>query len=407
MKDVHIFELSNSPYKAQFYDKSFHFKSNAKKIGIVDQFQGKRPIVLNKEFVIDRKKLQFHVVHTLILDSHIVDALHRYISGRGELDVDSRAVTIEFLKHVSRLNCDYSPMFYLAENMAKSSRAQFLKTSSEKLASLLRLHCMEEASFVEYEKIKYKKNSLEHYYALYGASNLNECGANWAKSLIDSGELKHYIGLTQFSYACLLKMVLIHFMNPSINEKNILSKNHEFEFFLTSELNIIMAREVNLALYYFSNFAGKFVNVQPNMSYEKAVKNLKATAWDLLLLRLPEFLLTPSNLPEINTAYIVSSEEKLLSIGDMFNLESIFYSDFNSTALPKLSFNAEVFESVISKDKLDSLFRDREQLSLNRLQKDLAEPISEQKLGWLIEDLEIQLKNLCKASRTPIVVTKT
>jgi hypothetical protein len=395
MKDAHIFELSNSPYKAQFYDKSFHFESNTKKIGIVDQFQGKRPAVLNKEFVIDRKELQFYVVHTLILDSHIVDALHRFISGKGQLDVDSRAVTIDFLKHVSKLNCDYSPMFYLAENMAKSSTAQFLKTSSEKLASLLRLHCMDETSFVENEEIKYKRESLEHYYALYSASNLDDCGANWAKSLIDSDELKYYIGLTKVSYVCLLKMVLIHFMNPSINEKNILSKNQEFEKFLTSELNILLAREVNLALYYFSNFAGKFVNVQPNMSYAKAVKNLKATAWDLLLLRLPEFLLTPSNLPEINTAYIVSSEEKLLSVGDMFNLESIFYSDLKSKSSPKLSFNAEVFESVISQDKLDSLFSDREQLSLNRLQENLAAPISEQKLDWLIENLENQLKYLC------------
>ncbi|RXE96041.1 hypothetical protein [Pseudoalteromonas sp. PS5] len=395
MKDAHIFELSNSPYKAQFYDGSFHFESNNKKIGIVDQFQGKRPAVLNREFVVDRKELQFYIVHTLILDSHIVDGLHRFISGKGKLDIDSRVVTKDFLKHVSKLNCDYSPMFYLAENMAKSSKEQFVKTSSEKLASILRLHCMEESSFVENEEIKYKKDALDHYYDLYGASNFDDCGANWAKSLVDSQELKYYIDLTRVSYACLLKMVLIHFMNPTINEKNILYKNKEFETFLTSELNILMAREVNLALYYFSNFAGKFVNVQPNMSFAKAVKNLKATAWDLLLLRLPEFLLTPSNLPEINTAYIVSSEEKLLSVGDMFNLESIFYSDLKSKASPKLSFNAEIFESVISKDKLDAVFRDREQLSLSRLQENLAAPISDSKLNWLIEDLENQLKYLC------------
>lgn len=396
MYDAHIFDFTNSPYKAQFYNQSFKFEKNKKKIGIVDQFQGKRPIVLNREFVVERKQLDFKFVHTLILDSHIVDVLHRYVSRNGKLDDDTKAVVIDFLTHVSALNCDYSPMFYLAENWAKSTKEQFIKTSSEKLSSILKLHSMDEKIFIETHEIKYKDDSLQHYFELYESNSLEGCGEKWAQSFVKYGAFEYFTSLTKLSYACLLKMVLIHFINPCIEEKNIVFKYYEFEKFLLNDLNLLLGREINLALYYFSSFAGKFVNVQSNMSLKNAKKTLKATAWDLLLLRMPEFLLRPANLPEINTSYVVTSEDKLLSIGDMFNVESLFYASVKDEATPMLSFNTDIFEAVLSKVSIDKLNEHRAKISVKRLEKDLQPVISDQKLDWLIADLELQLGYLCK-----------
>lgn len=393
--DVHIFDFSSSPYVSFFYEDSMIFGKNKKKIGVIDQFQGKRPSVLNKEFLVDKKELQLNFVQTLILDSHIIDGLHRFVSGKGKLDEDLRFVIMEFLKHVSRVRCDYSPIFYLVENFAKSPVEQFVKTSSEKLCSLLKLHCMDEEVFVENSRIELKNDALEYYYNLYGVSDLDGCAVSWVESFLATGGLGYYENLTKISYACLLKMVLLHFMDPKVNQENILRKSDEFKFFLCEELKVIPAREVNLALYYFSNLAGRFVNVQPNMNIDKAVKSLKATAWDLLLLRLPEFLLTPSSLPEVNTAYVVTSEEKLLSIGNMFNVESVFYSDMESKGAPLLSFKAELFESFISKEKLECLWRNRAKLSIKRASEKSISPIAGEALDWLIEDLENQMRYLC------------
>ncbi|EQB8916857.1 hypothetical protein ACYVL9_002692 [Vibrio fluvialis] len=395
MEDAHIYELSTSPYQAQFYAKSSQFTSGSKKIGIIDQFQGKRPIVLNREYVVEKKPLEVRIVQTLVLDSHVVDALHRYVSGKGKIDEDTRIVTRDFLVHVSELNCDYSPLFYLAENWAKSSKEQFVKTSSEKLSSILKLHCMDERAFIDRNEIIYKPDSVEHYCELYGAQDLDSCGLNWALSYAENAWFEEWGNLTKLSYACLLKMVLIHFMKPGFSPENILDKYHEFETFLLNELDLMLGRELNLALYYFSNFAGKFISVQPNMKTEKAKKNLKSTAWDLLLLRLPEFLLAPTHLPELNTAYVVTSEDKLLSVGDMFSLETIFYENKTSQGSPILSFDTELFQTVLSKADLITAQNQRSKWIQSRASKGKPDHITPQKLDWLIEDLEIQLGYLC------------
>lgn len=395
MEGLHIFEFSNSPYASFFYEDSLVFERNKKRIGVVDQFQGKRPAILNKDFLVNGKQLQLCFVQTLILDSHVIDGLHRFVSGAGKLDDSARLVIIDFLKHVSRMRCDYSPVFYLVENFAKSPIEQFIKKSSEKLCSLLKLHCMDEEIFIESNRIELKSDAVEYYCSLYKASDLDGCAVNWVESFLATGGLGYYENMIKVSYACLLKMVLLHFMDPKVNQENVLRKNDEFETFLCKDLKVLPARELSLALYYFSNLAGRFVNVQSNMGFDKAVKNLKATAWDLLLLRLPEFLLTPSSLPEVNTAYVVTSEEKLLSVGNMFGVESIYYPDLESKGSPLLSFKTEVFESIISKEKLGCLWRNRAELSIKRAREKTATPISDEMLDWLIEDLENQMRNLC------------
>lgn len=395
MSDAHIYEFSHSPYDAPFYSQSFEFSYNAKKIGIIDQFNGKRPIILNKHFL-DGNKLDLQIYQTLILDSHIVDTLHRFVSGCGKLDDHSREVTSNFLAHVSKLNCDYSPIFYLTENFAKSSNDVFIKTSSEKLTSILKLHSMNENEFINTGKIIYKSESIDYYCNKYQAEDLDACGDAWAREFAENHTQNDIAKITNLSYACLLKMVLIHFINPELTTNNIVKKYKEFERFLTNDINIVLARELNLALYYFSGFAGKFVSAQPNMPVERAKKTLKATAWDIFLLRLPEMLLSPKNLPELNLAYIVTSEEKLLNIGDMFNIESIFYRDKNAPASPILSFNLILFDKIISKAELNNLNDERQAQTISRITKE-QKPISAQSLSWLIEDLEKQLQYLCKS----------
>ena len=394
--DVNIFEVGNSPFPADVYSQSLYFSSGKRKIGIIDQFQGKRPVLLNRKFIVEEQNINIQIVPGLILDSHIVDMLHRYVVYANDLDQETRKVVRSFLIHVSKINCDYNPVFYLTENWAKSSEKMFLKTSSEKMSSLLKLHCMREDAFIDKNEIIYKKDALEHYYSLYCSNSLDECGYLRAKKFIESERPKIYTNLVNLSYACLLKMVLINFANSKTRPENILNKYSEFIKYLIDEIGLVLGRELNLALYYFSNLTGKFIGVQASMTLSKAIKSLKSTAWDLLLLRLPEFLLTPSSLPELNTAYVVTSEKKLLEIGNLFKMERAFCKTSQSEASATLSFDISPLCNIFGEDGLNELQLHRSELLVKRATQQNISVISDQKLNWLIEDLELQLSYLCQ-----------
>ena len=393
--DSHIYEFSDSPYPSSFYDTSiiFNSKKKNKSIGIIDQFQGKRPILLNREFVVEKKRLDLEIVQTLILDSHIVDYLHRFVTKRTP-DENSREVAIAFLKHVSKHRCDYSPIFYLSENWAKSSIARYLATSSEKLASVLKLHSMNEDKFINDGVVEYKADAVEYYCSLYERATLDECGKAWAEHFTDSEQFSHFKELTEISYVCLLKMVLLHFVNPALNQDNILRKHDEFSSFLINDLNVVLGRELMLSLYYFSGLTGKFIGIQPNTSYEKAIRNLKSSAWDLLLLRMPEFLLSPRNMPEMNLAYIVTSEDRLFKLGKNFNIESLFYFNRDSHGEAILSCSMELFNGLLSNESM--AFLESERINVLMQRRGAETGISKSKVSWLREDLELQLKNLCR-----------
>lgn len=392
-RESHIYSFTDSKVQSPYYTSSIKISSNRKTIGIVDQFQGKQPLILNRKFVVEKKPIELKLVQTLILDSHIVDHLHKFLIQEMPSQ-DSNDLAISFLKHVSAEKCDYSPVFYLAENWAKSSFDQYLQTSARKLSSILKLHSMDEEKFIVEGVVDFKKEAVEYYFDLYKSKTFEECGVEWAKKVPAYNAFEYYCELADLSYICLIKMVLIHFINPEINQENIRSKHSEFYRFLATELNIVLARESVLALYYFSGLAGKLIGVQKNTPYNKAKRNLLSTAWDLLLLRIPELLLSPDDLPELNLSYVVTSEEKLFELGSMFNLERILFENSTAHGAPILSYNSEQFIGVLSENVINELNRQAFETTMSRLE--VAKGISTLKLTWLKEDLECQLKNFCR-----------
>lgn len=384
--NAHIYEFQDSPYPSPFYNSSISFTSGKELIGIIDQFQGKRPKILNRDYIVNKKQIDSKIVCTLILDSQTVDHLHKFETAENHKTTD---IVRTFLKHVSKKNCDYNPVFFLLENWAKSSNDQYLKKSSEKLSSILKLHSMREDIFIEKGIIEYKKDAIDHYCKLYNSENLDECGAAWAKRLTNHGLFSHQLQVVEILYTCLLKMVLIHFINPEINEKNIMEKNYKFQKFLKNDLNLRLARESALSIYYFAGYAGKLIGTQTRTPYEKAVIKLKATAWDMLLLRFPEFLLSPRNKPEMNLAYVVTAEKKLFEIGKMFSFESLFYRTQESQGELNLNFDYEKISEKISQQSIKILKKQNHESPI------ITQRLSKEKTSWIKKDLEIQLKNLC------------
>jgi hypothetical protein len=391
-KDAHFFEISASPYDSMFYLESKIFGDAAHKIHIIDQFCGKRPALFNHEFCTNNDELKLEFWCSIILDSNVVSLLHEYVTNRKSMENGQRIAGDLFLVHLSEVNCDYSPMFYVMESFFKSDESEFYENVPKALASILKLHSMCKSSFISSREISIKSGAAKYYFDLYQADDYEACGFSWARKIVKDIKnigIEHKIKLI---YACLLKMVLIKFAD----NKGVYKKSEAFEHFMIDELGVRLARESSLAIYYFCNLAGKFINTQANMAVEDAKHDLKATAWDLYLLKLPEQLLTPNYLPEISTAYVATSEVKLFEIGKLFDIQHLACrTDDDGTGMPVLSFDMFDIEEKVGDKAVMKLLKRNEQISFERMSKELIKSVNPFKLDSLIEDLERQLSYFC------------
>lgn len=391
-KDAHFFEIAASPYESKFYSESKIFGAGEHKIHIIDQFCGKSPALFNHEFCTNDKELFLKYWCSITLDSNVVCLLHEFVTNRTGMSADKCNAIHAFLTHLTKVNYDYSPIFYVMESFFKSAEKEFYECVPKALTSILKLHAMNTNSFLKGGDISLEPKAIQYYQELYQADSLEECGLNWAKNIIidlNKSDLEYTVKLI---YASLLKMVLIKFAD----NKGIYKKSEEFEKFMMVDLKIRLARESSLALYYFSNLAGKLINTQANMSFDSAIHDLKATAWDLYLLKLPEQLLTPTFLPEINISYVATSEVKLYEIGKLFDIQHLACrTDNDGAGIPVLSFDMLDIEKKIGEQAVTKLLKRNEEISFERMSKEKIEGINPTKLDGLINDLEIQLSYLC------------
>jgi len=397
-KEAHFFVISNSPYPAAIYSESVMFGEGKHKVCIIDQFDGKRPILLNYEYLVERKNIDLEFMHSIILDSHLVTGLHEYLirkDGGKPLRADVHSAIEKFLEHVSNIKCDYNPIFYMTENFYNVDEDIFIEKVSPVLSSILKLHCMDEREFINSKRVLIRQRDKEHYFNLHQGDSFEECALNWVTEFSSSHEKKFYDMQVELTYACLLKMTLINYRH----KKQVNRKNDEFKEFLFKELGALLAWELNLATHYFSGFTGKLINPDPNMSVEKAKKNLWSTAWDVLLLKIPQMLLNANYLPEVTLAYVATSEEKLMKVGDLITLESQYCrSDSFSPMIPTISFNLKDHQDKYGRDKINELIKANNKMAIERIFEEKGRIISPAGLKCLIQDLEVQLSFLCRGS---------
>lgn len=82
--NTHFFEIGLSPYESSVFKETQIFGNKKHKIYIIDQFNGKRPILWNYEFYANQN-LKFFFSPTIIMDSHIAYYLHQYVTNRENL----------------------------------------------------------------------------------------------------------------------------------------------------------------------------------------------------------------------------------------------------------------------------------------------------------------------------------
>ena len=210
--NAHFYEVGRSPYLSPLANSPKSFGEETYQIGIIDQFKGKRPTLFNLEFMHSPDRYDLHLVVSIILDSQLVSELHAYRTSRDKMRPDKRRAVEQFLNWVSVHRYDFNPFFYYVESFCKSTHANFISAVTPVAASILHLHAMDENRFVERGEIVPRKYAIENYQDKYGAVSLDECAKNWLSEFLRT-ELHRFKPLVDATYACLLKMVLIHKMD--------------------------------------------------------------------------------------------------------------------------------------------------------------------------------------------------
>lgn len=141
----------------------------------------------------------------------------------------------------------------------------------------------------------------------------------------------------------LIKMVLIR--RFEMTRAGPLAQHQELQRFMKEDLDIVLARELHFGIHYFCDNAGKLLGIQKNTEFEKAMANIKSTAWDLFLTRLPDII--PLDVEEgVFLNYMATQEKKLYELTKLFSIEKIMSLD-GKCGFPVIGYNMENIKDEI------------------------------------------------------------
>jgi hypothetical protein len=282
---------------------------------LVDQYSGKRPFLLNTEFL-QEGTFQFRLFASALLDSNLASQLHAVAYG-GKVNDGF----LEFLKFLTRRNkWDFSLHFYYLEHFCKSKKADFRANAISRTRALLKIQSMDKQHFLKTGKIVEDPAALQYYLHAHSAASLDEVAeirVHNFSTAVSRADVTEHIEAIEIALA---KMVLIR--RFELVNKTAREQLEAFVAFLHQDLDAMLARETHLALHYFFDKAGKLLGIQPNTPWHRALKVLKSTAWDMYFIRLPEFFFTASP-TEFCLSFIATQEKQLYELARLFSVERI------------------------------------------------------------------------------------
>lgn len=324
----HIWEFTLSPKPSQFLQGNRQFGEKSP-LHVLDQFSGKQPYLVNAEFL-TKRKLEIPMAACLLLDSQLMDGLVKRVNG------DTSDDGIEALLNFATVNgWDISGLFYLMEHFAKADDANFKLHAPRRIAALLHILSMNENLYLDTGKIEPNPEAVKHYLNTFKANSIEEAANNWIDSICRRWSRREFRENVEFSEIAIIKMLLIQlFETPKADP---LKKLEAFEGFVKAQLGITLARESHLAIHYFCGQAGALLGTQSNSSAEKAFANIGSTAWDIFLLRFPEFFFEGST-SEAILPYAATREHQLAALGNLMSIERII-QPIEGSKVPVVGYN--------------------------------------------------------------------
>ena len=264
-----------------------------KPVMLIDQFGGKQPYLINQQYR-EEGELSYPACARVVVDSNLLDGIAALMSG-AEIEDGMRG----FIEFVSREGWDINAGFFLVEQYAKSTRANFILHATRRLRLLYRFLAMDTGYFLATGNVRLLPAAVAHYLAKEGVDSLDEIAERHVHSFIATHTQRKALETVDQYIA--------------------------YQRFISSTVNVSLARESQLALHYFSGQAGSLLGIKENTSRKKALRNISATAWDLLLLRTPELLLKPPvNGGHVEIAFVATHELKLAELAQLMAIHTLF-----------------------------------------------------------------------------------
>ncbi|WP_067218438.1 hypothetical protein [Marinomonas gallaica] len=349
-----FWEISKSPYKSKFLSETLEFgKDNP--VFLLDQFSGKQPALINKEFL-ETGNLKFEMFPTALLDSNVLDQLDKFVQKGKTTDG-----FLDFLIFITQRGWDSSALFYYLEHYSKSDIDVFKKNAIRRTESLLKIHSMNEPHFLKTGEVIPNIEAVEHYKKSSDARSLYEVAEKRVESFIANYNKSSLTAMLEATEIALIKMVLIR--KTEMNRSSIIEQYNEFIRFLKVDLGMILAREAHLAIHYFCDNAGRLLGIQSTTSKEKAAAIIRSTAWDIYLLRMPEIMF-PASPSEVCISYVSTQEKQLQALARLFSLERI-ESFASSNITPIVGFSMEGIPEHIQVEISDHLLPVNETQSIS------------------------------------------
>lgn len=390
-------QVASSPNASLCYQSSFNIYDNhrSSNITIIDCYYGKTPFLVDKQFCQD-KTAKVNFLPTLLLDSNIASNIGNLMNYFSHEQLHkNHGLYKNLLIHIEQKQFDICPYFYYLEAYSKNALEKFYPTVLPIAKGIITFQACDPQKMLYEERLVFSEKIMECYFKDYGTYDFLKVAQNHLESERIKGMLSEINTLLELTYVILLKMVLIH----KCYQGTIFNKTKHLYEFLLEKVGLICSYELYLGIYYFAGLADKFINVQTNMQYMDAVKTLKRTAWDVLLLRFPSIMLErePDNVT--NLAYPCTAEKKLQEFGSLLTMDLLInytkkgrifavsgfcFNDLNLKKLQKMQLDETI--SWINNAIIRRMFQ----------RMDMPSLLYPSNIKIIITDLEGELKKLCR-----------
>lgn len=286
-------------------------------ISIIDQFSGKQPLLMSRATLGGQSGIAFHP--TVLLDSNVVSYLHEYKTKPDFRKSNKGRVIRKLLEKFIELGCDYNPVFYFSESAAKNDLATLEPYAREMANTMFSFHSMDQQRFLETDEIIPSPEAISKYLEHFGVDNASQMPDAFLSATIFSPDRPEFSNVCDAIYVTLLKMILIHLTSNVSTPRKL----EQLRAFFDDELGYQMARELLIATDYFSGNCDRFISLKPGSKWENMKPKLKASAWDILLLRIPEILLASGDHDEAPLGYVCTAESALRDIGKLFMIKAV------------------------------------------------------------------------------------
>ena len=212
------------------------------------------------------------------------------------------------------LRWDYNPLFYYVETLSRNAFGVTFPHARQFAETMLHLHTMDTPYFFKSGDIRPDPQKVAPYLGEGSPTTLAELAEQHVRQV--SEELFPHVPvlLLQSIYACLLKMGILNSAKQSQQRKM-----EGFFSFLHNDLGALFLREALIAGLHFRGKAFNLAPINPRTKIDLKTR-LLASTWDVMLLRMPEFLLVEGDQDDTTIAYVCSADRAIQEVGAMFTV---------------------------------------------------------------------------------------